>query len=285
MTESSAEVALRPLHVSRSFSAHRVGSLDPTSSGSEVELVKALSVGEGTCVVRLRKRDDRLTIRASGESAAAIVDELARAASVSDGYEAFAPESPLVARLHRERYGLRFFRVPWAFDLACAAVLQQRVTWREAARSWRKIALKYGRSAGGELVAFPGAHAVAAMASWQLEEQHVDPKRARAMIVLAKEVVRRDIFSQPDNATVRKLLLATRGIGPWTTEMVMSLGMGDPDAVVTGDLHLPHLVSWALAREARGSDQRMLELLEPFRGHRQRVVRLLSDAGITVPPR
>ena len=47
-----------------------------------------------------------------------------------------------------------------------------------------------------------------------------------------------------------------------------------------GDYHLPNLVAWALAREARGTDERMLELLEPYRGQRGRVIRLLEVAGV-----
>ena len=53
---------------------------------------------------------------------------------------------------------------------------------------------------------------------------------------------------------------------------------GDPDAVSVGDYHLPGLVAWALARERRGTDERMLELLEPYRGQRGRVIRLLEVA-------
>jgi hypothetical protein len=59
------------------------------------------------------------------------------------------------------------------------------------------------------------------------------------------------------------------------------LALGDGDAVFVGDLHLPHLVTSALAGERRGSDERMLELLEPYRGHRARVVRLLLAGGPT----
>ena len=64
-----------------------------------------------------------------------------------------------------------------------------------------------------------------------------------------------------------------------------ALVLGDADAVSVGDYHLPHTVSWALAGEARGSDERMLELLEPYRGHRGRVIRLLEAAGIAAPRR
>jgi len=43
------------------------------------------------------------------------------------------------------------------------------------------------------------------------------------------------------------------------------------------------VVSWALAGEPRGSDERMLDLLEPYRGHRARVLRLLLVGGVHQP--
>ena len=51
-----------------------------------------------------------------------------------------------------------------------------------------------------------------------------------------------------------------------------------------GDFHLKHLVSWALAREPRGTDERMLELLAPYQPHRGRVIRLL-ELGAPGAPR
>jgi hypothetical protein len=42
-------------------------------------------------------------------------------------------------------------------------------------------------------------------------------------------------------------------------------------------------VSYALAGEPRGDDARMLELLEPFRGRRALVVRLLELSGLQAP--
>jgi len=73
------------------------------------------------------------------------------------------------------------------------------------------------------------------------------------------------------------------GIGPWTAAEVGIRALGDVDAVSVGDFHLPNLVAFALAGEARGTDQRMLELLEPYRGHRARVIRLLELSGIRAP--
>ena len=75
---------------------------------------------------------------------------------------------------------------------------------------------------------------------------------------------------------------AIPGVGPWTAARTALIALGDPDAVPVGDLHIPHMVSWHLAGERRGSDERMLELLEPYRGHRGRVVRLLLAGAVPI---
>jgi 3-methyladenine DNA glycosylase/8-oxoguanine DNA glycosylase len=64
---------------------------------------------------------------------------------------------------------------------------------------------------------------------------------------------------------------------------VAGSAFGDPDAVPIGDYHLPHVVSYALTGEPRGDDDRMLELLEPYRGQRGRVLRLLVWSGHRAP--
>jgi len=78
-------------------------------------------------------------------------------------------------------------------------------------------------------------------------------------------------------------LSSVHGIGPWTVAEVARIALGDADAVSVGDYHVPNIVAWALAREPRGSDERMLELLEPYRPHRGRVQRLLETSGIRAP--
>ena len=78
---------------------------------------------------------------------------------------------------------------------------------------------------------------------------------------------------------------AVLGIGPWTVGEVARSALGDPDAVSVGDYHLPNLVAFALAGEPRADDVRMLEILEPYRGQRGRVIRLLEASGIGPPRR
>jgi 3-methyladenine DNA glycosylase/8-oxoguanine DNA glycosylase len=86
-----------------------------------------------------------------------------------------------------------------------------------------------------------------------------------------------------DVASAYRRLLAFPGVGPWTAAKVAMVALGDADAVPTGDYHLPHSIGYALEGTVRSTDERMLELLEPYRGHRARVVRLITAAGIGAP--
>lgn len=85
------------------------------------------------------------------------------------------------------------------------------------------------------------------------------------------------------SAAAEQRLRALPGIGPWSSALVVSEVLGDPDAVPVGDYHLPNTVAWALAGEARATDRRMLELLEPFRPHRYRAALMLKLSGIGAP--
>jgi len=53
--------------------------------------------------------------------------------------------------------------------------------------------------------------------------------------------------------------------------------------VSIADAPISNLVGFALAHEPRATDERMLELLAPWAGHRQRVIRLLESSGIAAP--
>jgi 3-methyladenine DNA glycosylase/8-oxoguanine DNA glycosylase len=84
----------------------------------------------------------------------------------------------------------------------------------------------------------------------------------------------------PDDAARR--LFAVPGIGAWTVAEIAQRALGDADAVSVGDYHLSQFVGWALAGRPVDDDG-MLELLEPWRPHRYRVVRLLECSGFAKP--
>ncbi len=177
--------------------------------------------------------------------------------------------------------GLRLARNPWVFDGLTEYILQQRVSFRDAARSHRRLVSALSLPAPGP----PGLRLPLSVSDWlrlgadDLRRAGIDTRRAAALRAAARATRRLDAAFGASHADARALLSAVPGCGPWTVEITMGFVLGDPDAVPVGDLHLPHEIGWALAAEPRGDDARMLELLEPYRGNRFRLIRLLLASG------
>jgi 3-methyladenine DNA glycosylase/8-oxoguanine DNA glycosylase len=169
------------------------------------------------------------------------------------------------------------------FHRVLRAILEQNVTGVEAFRAYRKICRKFGEPAPGpmDLLLPPDPAAIAASPYWVFHPLGVEQRRTQALLRAAREADRIERCADPAEATRR--LTALPGIGPWTAAEVTRVAYGDPDAVSVGDYHVPNTVAWALAGEPRGTDERMLELLEPFQGHRGRVCDLLAHGGIGAP--
>ena len=159
------------------------------------------------------------------------------------------------------------------------------MTGIEATRSWRSLVRTFGEDAPGptELRIGPPPEALAALAYHDFHRHGVERKRAEILINSARRINRLEEAAAMPVDKAYERLMALRGIGIWTASLVLGQAIGDPDAIPIGDYHVKNSVSWALAGETRGSDERMIELLEPYRGHRQRVVRLLHLGGIGAP--
>ena len=173
-------------------------------------------------------------------------------------------------QLSRRLAGLKVGRFPWLFDVAQAFVLQQRVAFVDAAASFRSLVLRYGQDAPGPL----SLKMPLRPEQWlqiginRIEEAGVDPKRAQTLLRIAALGLELDLAK----------LGATRGVGPWTFQSVLGYGVGNPDAVPLGDLHLPRVVALFFGQQP-GGDELLLELLEPYRGVRFRVLNWIMCAG------
>ena len=127
----------------------------------------------------------------------------------------------------------------------------------------------------------PQPELLAGLPYYRLHAMGVERRRADLIRVVARNAARIESAATPEAA--ERVLRAIPGIGPWTDAEVLRVAWGAPDAVSVGDYHIPNLVAWALAGEARADDARMLELLEPYRGQRGRVQRLLEASGVRIP--
>lgn len=260
----------------------RFGPGDPTAQRGPGWFVKAWRSPSGPVSLRLeRMGSGDVKAVASGDGAEWALARVPALLGHDDRPERFVPGPPL-ERYRRDLTRARLARVPWPVDKLLAYVFQQRVRFEDAAASWRHLLRRHGEAAPGaeDLVLLPPARALLALGDHEWRRVGIDHQRQAA----AREVLRyaHRILETADMplSDVRRRLGALRGVGTWTVEMTMGFGFGDPDAVPTGDYNLPHIVVRALSGGERGTDADMLALLEPFAGHRFRVLRWLFSARV-----
>jgi 3-methyladenine DNA glycosylase/8-oxoguanine DNA glycosylase len=202
-----------------------------------------------------------------------------------DSLDGFQPDG-LVGELHHRLPGLRIPRSQAVFEALLPSILEQKVTGREAWNGYRAIVRAWGGPAPGPrpLLLQPAPAALATTPYWAFHPLGVERKRTAAILMAASRARRVEETVAMAPADAHRRLQALPGVGPWTSAEVAIVALGDADAVSVGDFHLPHLVSYAFTGEPRGTDERMLELLAPFAGHRGRVLRLIVSSG-RMPPR
>ncbi|WP_430784009.1 DNA-3-methyladenine glycosylase family protein [Actinoplanes sp. G11-F43] len=259
---------------------------DPCGRFGEDGFRLAMRTPQGPASLHLARVGGELEATAHGPGAEWAADRADAIAGLRDDvsdFPALAARHPLVGRLARTFSGVRLPATAQVFPRLLRAILEQKVTGTEAHRSYRAVCRRFGEPAPGPagLVLPPDPEAVAATAYWEFHPFGVEQRRTEALLRAARVAARLERCVDAAEATAR--MTALPGIGPWTAAETVRFVFGDADAVSVGDFHIPNTVAFALAGEARGTDERMLELLEPFRGHRGRVCDLLALGGVTAP--
>jgi 3-methyladenine DNA glycosylase/8-oxoguanine DNA glycosylase len=273
-------------HLAGSVGPLALGRYDPCGGFRDGDFFLAGRTPAGPATVRLARSGSDLMATGYGPGADWMIERADAIAGLRDDvadFPALAAHHPLVARLARTFAGVRMPATGLLFPRILRTVLEQKVTGKEAHRAYRAVVRHFGEPAPGpaDLTLPPDPAAVAATPYWRFHPFGVEQRRTQALQRIAAETARLERCADSADATTR--MIAIPGIGPWTAAEVVRIVYGDPDAVSVGDYHIPNTVAWALAGEARGTDARMLELLEPFAGHRGRVCDLLAAGGIGAP--
>jgi 3-methyladenine DNA glycosylase/8-oxoguanine DNA glycosylase len=256
------------------------GLYDSSCRRGPAGLWQAARTPRGAVTLRLATAGGAARVSAWGAGAGWALERAEAILGLGDEPGAFRPPPGPLATLARRGRGMHLVRTPWVFDVLCQFVLQQRVSFRDAARAHRRLTAARGEAAPGP----PGLLLPLAPRDWlrlsseDFRRAGIDGQRARHLRAAARQARAVDSTFARERAEAQALLGAIPGCGPWTVGMVAGFALGDPDAVPVGDLHLPSTVARALAGEPRADDTRMLELLEPYRGHRFRLIRLLLAA-------
>ena len=275
-----------PLDLGLTLGPLRRGLGDPTIRVSRRVVARATRTADGPATVVLTERGNQLDAEAFGPGADRLLAGVPDLVGAHDTPAAFRPAHPLLRDVARRLVGLRLGRTGNVVEALVPAILEQKVTGAEAFGAWRRIVRRYGEPAPGPpgLWVPPPAGTLAALPYHAYHPLGVERRRAETIRRVTARANRLDEVVDLPLPDAYRRLVSFAGVGPWTAGEVALRALGDPDAVSIGDFHLPHLVSWALAGEPRGDDARMLELLDPYRGQRGRVVRLLEASGVR-PPR
>jgi 3-methyladenine DNA glycosylase/8-oxoguanine DNA glycosylase len=259
------------------------GRGDPTIRFGADAIWRATRTAAGPATLRIRAVSGGVAAAAWGPGAAAALIGLPDLVGANDDPTQLEPRHPLIADLVHRLPGLRLTRSNRPFEALLPAICEQKVTGSEARAAFRGIVRTFGEPAPGPagLRLPPEASVLSALPYFAFHRFGLERRRADLIRRTAHLAPRLERLSGPEAC---RLLASVPGIGPWTIAEVGRVAFGDPDAISVGDYHLPNVVAWALAGEPRGDDARMLELLEPYRGQRGRVQRLLEASGIW-PPR
>jgi 3-methyladenine DNA glycosylase/8-oxoguanine DNA glycosylase len=283
-----------PLDLRRTLGLHARGRFDPAmrfeASGAAWRATRTPD-GPATLRVELIAGGRDVRARAWGPGADHAVATLDALLGLDDDPAALVPHHPAVADAARRLRGLRVGRTDNVLEALVSAILEQKVTGPEASRAYRGIIAAWGEDAPGPpgLRVPPDPAVLAAQPYYAFHPLGLERRRAELVRTVAREAPRLQRLAAAASGPTGNpgpayaMLMAIPGIGPWTAAEVGAHAFGDPDAVSVGDFHLPNLVAWALAGEPRGTDERMLELLEPYRGQRGRVIRLLEASGLRAP--
>ena len=246
----------------------------------------AINTSNGPATLRYSVTGSDLEVEAWGDGAEVALELAPGLVGANDDPAAFRPDHPLIRRLVKEHPDVRITHSRLVTPALIRAVFGQKVTGKEAKRSYRRMTRALGEPAPGphpDLLLPAAAERIATMSYEDFHPWGVERKRADTVIEVARRSKRLQEAVDMDLADAYIRINAVRGVGPWSAGLVGMQALGDTDAVIVGDYHMPNSVSWALAGEPRSDDGRMLELLEPFRPHRGRVTRLLKAGGVKAP--
>ncbi len=275
--------------VTRTVRYQQRGARDPSMMSVSGVIWRVSRTPAGIATLALRPERGRVRAAAWGPGAEWALAQVSRLCGADDDPTEFDGSlHPLIADVHRRNPGLRLGATDLLFDALASAIFEQKVTGLQAFGAWRAILTWHGERAPGPTprpMFAPPAH-WHLVPSWAWHRAGLEPPQSRTVVASAerRSSIERAAEAAATTDDVDRILTSLRGVGVWTAAETRIRAYGDPDAVSVGDYHLAHWVGYALTG-TRVDDDGMLELLEPWRGQRQRVIRLIGASGVQEPRR
>ena len=298
---AAADASLRwhpegPYSLSQTLGVLLRGAGDPSFSSGPGGFWTAFTTPDGPVTLRLTTAGDgAVDAQAWGPGAAAGIAGVPRLLGAGDDWSAFDEPAfhttlpRMVREARRRNLAVRLPSTGRMIDALVPTILEQKVTVIEARRGYRYLMYRFGSlapaagtSAPEGLRVQPTAEQWLRIPSWEWHKAGVGPQRsATVMRALRSAVALERLAALPATEAAAKMQVIP-GIGVWTAAEVVQRTHGCPDSIAVGDYHLAAYVGAALTGR-RTDDAGMLALLEPWKGHRQRVVRMIGLSGFRKP--
>ena len=233
-------------------------------------LVRVIHLGDEPAVVRAWPVTGAVRLRAEARRRDAAVHAVERMRFGLNLDHDLTPfhrrfrHDPLLGPVIRRHPYLRPFRRPVPFEALAWAITEQLIETTRAFAIQRRLTYRYGRrSECGTLRDSPTPGALAARAPYEIAALDLAPKRALAMIKVAREIDRGRVDLVEHEPAWRRLLRIPN-IGSWTIDCLAFHGQGRDDMLPAGDLAYVKLVGRLAGLGRRANEAEVREFFAPY---------------------
>ena len=218
----------------------------------------------------------RITLQCDAEapSASVSLDAFARHLLGLDQptqeFEAQTGRHPLVGAMVRTQTGLRVPQSASPFEALSWAIIGQQISVAAAVSIRRRFIQRLGRRHSNGLYCYPDANDVASTNAEALKACGFSRSKAECLLTVARRCLNEALLpeihmAQPDLETLRKSLLAIRGLGPWSVHYALLRGYAWMDGSLHGDVAVRRAIQQLLGNATAPSTSEAERWLAEFR--------------------
>ncbi len=141
------------------------------------------------------------------------------------------------------------------FETSVSIILGQLISIKQATAKLKQLIRLYGQQIDEQLYTFPSAKDLLAK---EIEEIGIPKTKAGAIRKLSEMVFTQElVYSQTaDIRATEQKLLSIKGIGPWTSQLILMRCFGYKDAFPSNDLFIKRAIENSLVNESLWQNQR-----------------------------
>jgi DNA-3-methyladenine glycosylase II len=245
-------------------------------------ICKAIQVGKETAIVEIVMDSDALSVCFLGsEPNAAVragVEQYVREWFDLDTdlgpFYKMVQTDELLKKAINTFYGLRIMGIPDLFEALCWGILGQQINLPFAYTLKRRLVETFGKSVehnGESHWLFPAPVDIAGLTVADFDGLQMTVKKTEYLIGVAKLMAEGKLTKEQLQATenlkeAEKMLVAIRGIGPWTANYVLMRCLRFPNAFPIDDVGLHNALKHLLGRDQKPSKEEILRLSSGWTG-------------------